>query len=125
MSFIFHLFLPLCLDLCYYTCLFARIANNVVLEHSYDDLLWTLQSLLRLSSLLLFAAPSVESSIKSSDHKNEVEKGWRVLWSCLVRCLPTFINVTSMVRIGLEVVSWYGKYMGYLFVEIIACVIQI
>ncbi|KAL6583807.1 hypothetical protein OROMI_003096 [Orobanche minor] len=75
---------------------FERIANNVVLGHSYDGLLWTLQSLLRLSSLLLFAAPSVESSIKSSCRKNEVEKGWRVIWSCLVRCLPTFINVTSM-----------------------------
>ncbi|KAI3454494.1 hypothetical protein Pfo_011157 [Paulownia fortunei] len=76
---------------------FERIINNVNLEHFYDGLLWTLRSLLRLSSLLLLAAPSAESSPKSSCPKIEVEKGWHVIWSCLMRSLPTFMNVTSIV----------------------------
>ncbi|KAL7139007.1 hypothetical protein ABFS83_09G021400 [Erythranthe nasuta] len=76
---------------------FERIINNVNLVHSYDDLSWTLRSLLRLSSMLLFDAPSVESSPKSSCAKNEVEKSWHVIWSCLMRSLPSFVNVTSVV----------------------------
>ncbi|KAK4437221.1 Serine/threonine-protein kinase ATM [Sesamum alatum] len=80
---------------------FERIINNVNLEHSYDGLFWTLRSLLRLYSLLLFAAPSAESSLKSSFLKNEVEKGWHVIWSCLMRSLPTFVNVTSIVDAAL------------------------
>ncbi|GFP92353.1 serine/threonine-protein kinase atm [Phtheirospermum japonicum] len=80
---------------------FERIVNNVNLEHSYDGLLWTLRTLLRLSSLLLFAAPSVESSLKFSSRKNEVEKGWRVIWSCLMRCLPALVNFTSIVDAAL------------------------
>ncbi|KAL3628823.1 hypothetical protein CASFOL_027869 [Castilleja foliolosa] len=80
---------------------FERIFNNVNSEHSYDGLLWTLRALLRLSSLLLFAAPTVESSIKFSSRKNEVEKGWHVIWSCLMRCLPAVINFTSIMDAAL------------------------
>ncbi|KAL0302663.1 UNVERIFIED_CONTAM: Serine/threonine-protein kinase ATM [Sesamum calycinum] len=80
---------------------FERIINNVNLEHSYDGLFWTLRSLHRLYSLLLFAAESAESSLKSSFLKNEVDKGWHVIWSCLMRSLPTFVNVTSIVDAAL------------------------
>ncbi|XP_020548356.1 serine/threonine-protein kinase ATM [Sesamum indicum] len=76
---------------------FERIINNVNLEHSYDGLFWTLRSLLRLYSLLLFAAPSAESSLL----KNEVDRGWHVIWICLMRSLPTFVNVTSIVDAAL------------------------
>ncbi|KAK4479331.1 hypothetical protein RD792_014843 [Penstemon davidsonii] len=82
---------------------FERIINNVNLEHAYDGFLWTLRSLLGLSSLLLFAAPSAESSLKTSIPMNEVEKGWHVIWSCLMRSLPTFVNVTSIVDAALMV----------------------
>ncbi|KAL3824832.1 hypothetical protein ACJIZ3_020861 [Penstemon smallii] len=82
---------------------FERIINNVNLEHAYDGFLWTLRSLLGLSSLLLFAASSAESSLKTSIPMNEVEKGWHVIWSCLMRSLPTFVNVTSIVDAALMV----------------------
>ncbi|KAK4479334.1 hypothetical protein RD792_014846 [Penstemon davidsonii] len=82
---------------------FERIINNVNLEHAYDGFLWTLRSLIGLSSLLLFAAPSAESSLKTSIPMNEVEKGWHVIWSCLMRSLPTFVNVTSIVDAALMV----------------------
>ncbi|KAL8457793.1 hypothetical protein ACS0TY_035608 [Phlomoides rotata] len=80
---------------------FERIINNVNLEHSYDGLFWTLRSLLRLSSMLLYAAPSADSSQNSYCPKNEVEKGWHVVWSCLMRSLPAFINSTSIVDAAL------------------------
>ncbi|KAH6798041.1 Serine/Threonine-kinase ATM-like protein [Perilla frutescens var. hirtella] len=81
---------------------FERIINNVNLEHSYDGLFWTLRSLLRLSSLLLFAAPNAEFSPKfSCPTKNEVESGWHAIWSSLMRSLPAFVNVTLIVDAAL------------------------
>ncbi|XP_073048585.1 serine/threonine-protein kinase ATM isoform X10 [Primulina eburnea] len=91
---------------------FERIINAATLKHSYDDLFWTLQSLLRLSLLMLFAAPNEKSSQKlafpmNEDNENklhelsgplyEVGKGWHVIWNCLMRSLPTFCNLTSIV----------------------------
>ncbi|XP_075505013.1 serine/threonine-protein kinase ATM isoform X6 [Primulina tabacum] len=91
---------------------FERIINAGTLEHSYDDLFWTLQSLLRLSLLMLFAAPNEKSSQKlafplNEDNENklhelsgplyEVGNGWHVIWNCLMRSLPTFCNLTSIV----------------------------
>ncbi|XP_047965261.1 serine/threonine-protein kinase ATM [Salvia hispanica] len=81
---------------------FERIINNVSIEHSYDGLLWTLRSLLKLSSLLHFAAPNMEFSPKAScPAKNEVEKDWNVIWSSLIRSLPAFVNVTLIVDAAL------------------------
>ncbi|GER56830.1 serine/threonine-protein kinase ATM [Striga asiatica] len=76
---------------------FERIANNVNLENSYDGLLWTLRSLQSfladiISDLALLMIP-------------QVEKGWRIIWSCLIRCFPTFINVTPIVSIVLEILT--------------------
>ncbi|XP_073145738.1 serine/threonine-protein kinase ATM isoform X3 [Henckelia pumila] len=76
---------------------FERIINTATLEHSYDGLFWTLQSLLRISLLMFFTAPSAKSSLKSAFPLNEVGNGWHVIWSCLMRSLPTFCNVTSIV----------------------------
>ncbi|KAL7154394.1 hypothetical protein ABFS83_04G230500 [Erythranthe nasuta] len=84
---------------------FERIINDVNLVHSYDDLSWTLRSLLKLSSMLLFDAPSAESSRKSSCPKNEVEKGWHVIWGCLIRSFPSFVNVTSVVSFALQIIT--------------------
>ncbi|XP_073046916.1 serine/threonine-protein kinase ATM-like [Primulina eburnea] len=68
-------------------------------------------SLLRLSLLMLFAAPNEKSSQKlafplNEDNENklhelsgplyEVGKGWQVIWNCLMRSLPTFCNLTSI-----------------------------
>ncbi|XP_073046814.1 serine/threonine-protein kinase ATM-like [Primulina eburnea] len=69
-------------------------------------------SLLRLSLLMLFAAPNEKSSQKlafplNEDNANklhelsgplyEVGKGWQVIWNCLMRSLPTFCNLTSIL----------------------------
>ncbi|XP_073046906.1 serine/threonine-protein kinase ATM-like [Primulina eburnea] len=90
-----------------------QIINAETLEHSYDDLFCTLQSLLRLSLSMLFAAPNEKSSKKlafplNEDNENklhelsgplyEVGKGWHVIWNCLMRSLPTFCNLTSIVE---------------------------
>ncbi|KAL2492688.1 ataxia-telangiectasia mutated [Abeliophyllum distichum] len=80
---------------------FERIVNDANMEHAYDGLLWTLRCLQGLSLLLLLPATSVETVRKSSSTTNEAYKGWHIIWSCLMRGLPTFSNVPSIVDAAL------------------------
>ncbi|XP_022845090.1 serine/threonine-protein kinase ATM isoform X2 [Olea europaea var. sylvestris] len=80
---------------------FERIINDANMEHAYDGLLWTLRSLQGLTSLLLFPDTSAETVRKSSSTVNEADKGWHIIWSCLMRGLPTFSNVPSIVDAAL------------------------
>lgn len=79
---------------------FERIINDATKEHAYDGLLWTLRSLQGLSSVLLPPA-SEESSSSLSFTTSEVEKGWHTIWSCLMRGLPMFSNVTTVADAAL------------------------
>ncbi|XP_051142572.1 serine/threonine-protein kinase ATM isoform X2 [Andrographis paniculata] len=79
---------------------FERMINNVKLD-CFDGLFWTLRSLLRLSMLLPHAAHISDSSTKYPSTRNKVEKGWHVIWSCLVRSLPALVNITPIVDAAL------------------------
>nr|XP_027123123.1 serine/threonine-protein kinase ATM isoform X2 [Coffea arabica] len=80
---------------------FDRIINDANVEHTYDGLLWTLRSLQRLSSLLLFPSSRGDLSPKSSFFMNEFGKFWHTIWSCTVRGLPIFSNITSVAEAAL------------------------
>ncbi|XP_073046849.1 serine/threonine-protein kinase ATM-like isoform X9 [Primulina eburnea] len=79
------------------------------------------QSLLRLSLSMFFAAPNEKSSQKlafplNEDNENklhelsgplyEVGKGWHVIWNCLMRSLPKFCNLTSIIGIHVDAAAF-------------------
>ncbi|EYU41245.1 hypothetical protein MIMGU_mgv1a023070mg, partial [Erythranthe guttata] len=84
---------------------FERIINDVNLVHSYDDLSWTLRWKLRrrqhLASFLLLT----QIKFKNFAHISNVEKGWHVIWGCLIRSFPSFVNVTSVVSFALQIIT--------------------
>ncbi|CAL5444633.1 unnamed protein product [Camellia sinensis] len=80
---------------------FERIINDANMGHTYDCLLWILRSLQRLSSVLLLSVSRVETSPGSSFSSNELERGWHTIWSCLMRGLAVFSNVTSVADAAL------------------------
>ncbi|KAA8540817.1 hypothetical protein F0562_024780 [Nyssa sinensis] len=80
---------------------FERTINDANMEHAYDGLLWTLRSLQGLSSVLLLPASSAEISPGSSFTLHEFDRGWHIIWNCLMRGLPTFSNVTSVADAAL------------------------
>ncbi|KAL3529546.1 hypothetical protein ACH5RR_008868 [Cinchona calisaya] len=80
---------------------FDRIINDATVEHTYDCLLWTLRSLQRVSSLLLFPASRVDLLPKSSFSVNEFDKLWHTIWSCIIRGLPIFSNIMAVADAAL------------------------
>ncbi|XP_073046840.1 serine/threonine-protein kinase ATM-like isoform X6 [Primulina eburnea] len=64
------------------------------------------QSLLRLSLSMFFAAPNEKSSQKLAFPLNEVGKGWHVIWNCLMRSLPKFCNLTSIIGIHVDAAAF-------------------
>ncbi|KAI5683411.1 hypothetical protein M9H77_04639 [Catharanthus roseus] len=84
---------------------FENIVNNANAEHAYDGLLWTLRSLQGLSQLLQFPSPSVDALPNSSLTMNELDRGWHVIWRCVIRSLPIFSNVPSVADAVLLLIS--------------------
>ncbi|XP_059644264.1 serine/threonine-protein kinase ATM [Cornus florida] len=80
---------------------FERIINDANMEHAYDGLLWTLRCLQGLSSVLLLPSLRVEISPGSSFISKEFDRGWHTIWSCLMRGLPIFSNVSPVVDTAL------------------------
>ncbi|KAJ7956242.1 Serine/threonine-protein kinase ATM [Quillaja saponaria] len=80
---------------------FERILNDANMEHAYDGLLWTLRSLQQLSSFLMLPNSKVEIASVSSSSVNEVNSGWKLVWSTLVHGLPIFSNITAVADAAL------------------------
>ncbi|XP_057988495.1 serine/threonine-protein kinase ATM isoform X2 [Hevea brasiliensis] len=80
---------------------FERIWSDANTGHAYDGLLWTLRSLQELSTVLLLSDSQVEILLRSSSMLNELDSGWQLIWSCLMRGLPLFSNLTAIADAAL------------------------
>ncbi|CAN0900398.1 Serine/threonine-protein kinase ATM [Linum grandiflorum] len=79
---------------------FERIMGEANMGHAYDGLLWTLRSLQDLCIALLHIKPESEIS-RSSFISEKVEKGWQLVWNCVMQGLPVFSNQTLVVDAAL------------------------
>ncbi|XP_027942226.1 serine/threonine-protein kinase ATM [Vigna unguiculata] len=84
---------------------FERIMNSSNGDRIYDGLLWTLRSLLELSSVLLLPNSRMEISAVSSSAFNEFINGWQLLWSTIVHGLPIISNINALVDASLLLLS--------------------
>ncbi|XP_068483333.1 serine/threonine-protein kinase ATM-like [Phaseolus vulgaris] len=84
---------------------FERIMNSSNVDRIYDGLLWTLRSLLELSSVLLLPNSRMELSAVSSSGFKEFVKGWQLLWSTIVHGLPIISNINALVDAALLLLS--------------------
>ncbi|XP_052731785.1 serine/threonine-protein kinase ATM isoform X6 [Vigna angularis] len=84
---------------------FERIMNSSNVDRIYDGLLWTLRSLVELSSVLLLPNSRMEISAVSSSAFNEFINGWQLLWSTIVHGLPIISNINALVDAALLLLS--------------------
>ncbi|KAK1280443.1 Serine/threonine-protein kinase ATM [Acorus gramineus] len=87
---------------------FERVLNDSNSTQSYDGMLWLLQSLQELSSLLSFCAPckgTFQQFYLTSEEILLVRSGWHVIWSCLLHGLPIFSNLTPVADAALKLLS--------------------
>ncbi|KAK7354055.1 hypothetical protein VNO80_19511 [Phaseolus coccineus] len=84
---------------------FERIMNSSNVDRIYDGLLWTLRSLLELSSVLLLPNSRMEISAVSYSGFNEFVNGWQLLWSTIVHGLPIISNINALVDAALLLLS--------------------
>ncbi|XP_050221682.1 serine/threonine-protein kinase ATM isoform X2 [Mercurialis annua] len=68
-----------------------RILSDATVGHAYDSFLWTLRSLVELSTALLPSDSRVDLTIS-----NALDGGWQLIWSCLIHGLPLFSNLTAV-----------------------------
>lgn len=68
---------------------------------AYDGLLWTLRSLQELSSFMLLSDAQLEILSRPSLPSKELDCGWELIWSGLIRGLLTFSNLNSVADAAL------------------------
>ncbi|KAG6746015.1 hypothetical protein POTOM_050526 [Populus tomentosa] len=68
---------------------------------AYDGLLWTLRSLQELSSFMLLSDAQSEILSRPSLPSKELDFGWELIWSGLIRGLLTFSNLNSVADAAL------------------------
>ncbi|XP_061953335.1 serine/threonine-protein kinase ATM isoform X2 [Populus nigra] len=80
---------------------FERILSDANMGLAYDGLLWTLRSLQELSSFMLLSDAQSEILSRPSLPSKELDCGWELIWSGLIRGLLTFSNLNSVADAAL------------------------
>ncbi|XP_011028561.1 PREDICTED: serine/threonine-protein kinase ATM [Populus euphratica] len=80
---------------------FERILSDANMGLAYDGLLWTLRSLQELSSVMLLSDAQSEILSRPSLPSKELDRGWELIWSGLIRGLLTFSNLNSVADAAL------------------------
>ncbi|KAL9337902.1 hypothetical protein Peur_069671 [Populus x canadensis] len=80
---------------------FERILSDANMGLAYDGLLWTLRSLQELSSFMLLSDAQSEILSRPSLPFKELDCGWELIWSGLIRGLLTFSNLNSVADAAL------------------------
>ncbi|XP_034925984.1 serine/threonine-protein kinase ATM isoform X2 [Populus alba] len=80
---------------------FERILSDANMGLAYDGLLWTLRSLQELSSFMLLSDAQSKILSRPSLPSKELDCGWELIWSGLIRGLLTFSNLNSVADAAL------------------------